>query len=274
MRYRAPAITARKIRISTPIRPSRRSNRLCQSDQACAVLVIAGNRAVPALVRPSRKRRRFLQGQERRPDDRLQRRRRLRRLCPPAGAPHGQAHPGQPALSCRSNMQGAGSLGSPTGSTTSRPRTARVFGIIGRGTGFDPLLGIKAAQVRRHQIQLDRQHERRGERLRRLAHLRRHQIRGAADAAARGRRHGRRRRHRSVPAHHQRRARHQDARSSPAIPAATTSASRWSAARCRAAAAGPGRASSPPKPHGSSEKKINILVQLSLRSTPICRMFR
>ena len=44
------------------------------------------------------------------------------------------------------------------------------------------------------------------------------------------------------PQDHQRRARHQDARSSPAIPAATTSAWRWSAARCRAAAAGHGRA--------------------------------
>ncbi len=57
----------------------------------------------------------------------------------------GKHNPGNPTVLPK-NMEGAGSLRLRTGSTTSARRRAPPFGIIGRGTGFDPLLGNKAAQ--------------------------------------------------------------------------------------------------------------------------------
>ena len=57
-------------------------------------------------------------------------------------------------------------------------------------------------------------------------------------------------------------------RSSPAIRAAMTSASRSNAARCRAAAAGHGRASRRRGRTGSQSKKIVILAQMSLPKHP------
>ena len=47
---------------------------------------------------------------------------------------------------CRRTWRARARCASPTGSTTSAPKDGSAFGIIGRGTGFDPLLGNKAAQ--------------------------------------------------------------------------------------------------------------------------------
>ena len=47
---------------------------------------------------------------------------------------------------CRRTWRAPAACGSPTGSTTSAPKDGTAFGTIGRGTGFDPLLGNKAAQ--------------------------------------------------------------------------------------------------------------------------------
>ena len=63
--------------------------------------------------------------------------------------------------------------------------------------------------VRRHQVQLDRLHQRRSLDLRRLAHDRRRALPAGAGAGAGGRRVGHRRRHLPVSQDRQRRARHQ-----------------------------------------------------------------
>jgi tripartite-type tricarboxylate transporter receptor subunit TctC len=57
----------------------------------------------------------------------------------------GRYIPGNPAIIVR-NMQGAGSLKAANWLAKSAPRDGSVFGMIGRGAAFDPLLGQKAAQ--------------------------------------------------------------------------------------------------------------------------------
>ena len=89
----------------------------------------------------------------------------------------GKHIPGNPTVVPK-NMEGAGSLRLANWLYNVAPKDGTAFGIIGRGTGFDPLLGNEGRAVRRHQVQLDRQHQQRGERLRRLAHHRHHQVRG------------------------------------------------------------------------------------------------
>src|SRR5919197_269371 len=53
--------------------------------------------------------------------------------------------PGNPTVVTK-NMEGAGSLRLANWLYRVAPKDGTVFGIIGRGTGFDPLLGNKAAQ--------------------------------------------------------------------------------------------------------------------------------
>ena len=153
----------------------------------------------------------------------------------------GKHIPGNPTVVPK-NMEGAGSLRLANWLYNVGPKDGTAFGIIGRGTGFDPLLGNKAAQfdgtkftwigsannevsicVAWHTTGITKFEDL----------LTKELIVGGTSASADTD---------QFPQDRQRRARHQDARSSPAIPAATRSGSRWSAARCRAAAAGRGRA--------------------------------
>ena len=70
------------------------------------------------------------------------------------------------------------------------------------------------------------------------------------------------------------RARHQVEDRDAAIPAATTSTSRWSAARSRAAAAGRGRASSRPTHPGSTRRRSTSWSSSRCTSIPTCRTCR
>ena len=79
----------------------------------------------------------------------------------------GKHIPGNPTVTPK-NMEGAGSLRLANWLYNVAPKDGTVFGTIGRGTGFDPLFGHKAAQFDGNQIQLDRQRQRRGQRLRGL----------------------------------------------------------------------------------------------------------
>src|ERR1700675_1329514 len=57
----------------------------------------------------------------------------------------GRHIPGNPTVLVK-NMEGAGSLRLANWLYRIAPKDGSAFGIIGRGTGFDPLLGQKAAQ--------------------------------------------------------------------------------------------------------------------------------
>ncbi len=57
----------------------------------------------------------------------------------------GKHIPGNPVVTPK-NMEGAGSLRLANWLYNVAPKDGTAFGIIGRGTGFDPLLGVKAAQ--------------------------------------------------------------------------------------------------------------------------------
>ena len=203
---------------------------------AAALLVVA------AVERPRPERGRLLQGQDRRSLHRLQRRRRLRPLCAHARAPHGQAHPRQsdrraeehggrrqPAARQlalqrrrrRTARPSAPSAAAPASIRCSATQTAQFdatkFTWIGSANDeVSVCVAWNTSGITKFEDLLTKE-----------------LIVGGTSAVGR---------HRPVPEDHQRRARHQDARSSPAIPAATTSTSPWSAARCRAAAAGRGRA--------------------------------
>jgi hypothetical protein len=84
----------------------------------------------------------------------------------------GKHIPGNPTVTPK-NMEGAGSLRLANWLYNVAPKDGLVFGTIGRGTGFDPLLGHKQAQF----VQLDRQRQRRGQRLRVVEQAgQRHQI--------------------------------------------------------------------------------------------------
>ena len=173
----------------------------------------------------------FYKGKQRRALHRLQRRRRLRSLCARARAPHRQAHPGQSDHRRRRTWRAPAACGSPTGSTMSGAKDGTVIGTIGRGTGVRSAARLQGRAVPGRQVHLDRQRQQRGQHLRRLEGQRHHKVRGRAQQGADRRRHRRGGRHRSVPAHPQRRARHQVQDRRPAIRAATTSRWRWSAAR-------------------------------------------
>ena len=185
---------------------------------------------------------RLLQGQDRRALHRLQRRRRLRSLCAHARPPHGQAHPRQsdrgaeehgrrrqPAARQLALQRRRRRTAPRSASSAAAPASIRSSATRARSSTAPKFTWIGSAN---NEVSICVAWHTTGH----------HQIRGPADQGADRRRHQRVGRHRSVPEDHQRRARHQDSRSSPAIPAATRSGSPWSAARCRAAAAGRGRA--------------------------------
>ena len=198
---------------------------------AAAVLDIGGDPVRPA-NRASAGPRGLLQGPQRRSLHRLQRRRRLRPLRPRDRAPPRQAHPRQ--SDHRAEEHGR-----------RRQPAARQLALQRRAEGrhrdrhhrprhrFDPLLGSKGAQFEadkftwigsaNNEVSICVAWNTSGIT----------KFEDTADQGADRRRHRRGRRHRPVSAHPQRRARHQDSRSSPAIPAATTSTWRWSAARCK-----------------------------------------
>ena len=195
-----------------------------------------------AVRRTCPERRRFLQGQDRRSLDRLQRRRRIRHLRALARPPYGQAHPRQSHLRSAATCRAPAASCSPTGSTTSGPRTAPPSASSARGTGFDPLLGIEAAKFdpdkflwigsMNNEVSVCVSWHTSG-----ITKFEDSCCRRKCSSAAPARR----------PTPTSSRASPTacsapNSRSCPAIPAATTSTSRWSAARSTAAAAGRGRA--------------------------------
>ena len=157
----------------------------------CGARLAARRSDVPAAA--GAERRRFLQGQDRRSLHRLQRRRRLRSLRAPCSpATWASTFPAIPTVRAEEH----GGRRHPAARQLAlqrRPKDGTAFGTIGRGTGFDPLLGNTKRAVRRHQVHLDRQRQQRGQRLRRLEHQRHHQVRGHADQGADRRRHRHRR---------------------------------------------------------------------------------
>ena len=179
----------------------------------------------------------------------------------------GRHIPGNPTVVVK-NMEGAGSLRLANWLYRVAPKDGSVFGIISRGTGFDPLLGADGGAVRRHQVHLDRQRQPRGQRVRRVWRpRRRHQIRRSSDQGDDGRRHRRQRRHRPVSQGRQRRARHQD-----------EGRERLSGRQRRRARDGARRGAGPLRlvvveregdPRSwIAEKRLNVLVQLALQKHP------
>ena len=150
--------------------------------------------------RPGAEPGRFLQGQERRPLCRLQRRRRLRSLCPGAGAAHRRPHPRQPDR----HRQEHGGRRQPAARQLALPRRAE--GRLGvrhhrPRHRLRPAAQPAGRAVRRTEVHLDRQRQSRGQRLRRLWRPRRRdQVRRSQEPGNDGRRHRRQRRHRPVPA--------------------------------------------------------------------------
>ena len=156
----------------------------------------------------------------------------------------GKHIPGNPTV-VPHNMPGAGGMRAANWLQGAAPKDGTVFG------GDQPRHGVRAAarqqvrQIRSHQDHLDRQRQRRGQRVHGVAHLRHHDIQAGADSASWS----------SAPAappttpiNSPRSSTTCSAPSSrwcPAMPAAPRSTSRWSAARCRAVAASRGRRSRP-----------------------------
>ena len=70
----------------------------------------------------------------------------------------GKHIPGNPTVVPK-NMEGAASMRLANWLANAAPKDGTVFGTIGRGTAFDPLLGQPGRAIRRHQIQLDRQRQ-------------------------------------------------------------------------------------------------------------------
>ncbi len=86
--------------------------------------------------------------------------------------------PGNPIFVPK-NMEGGGGMRLANFLYNAAPKDGTAFGTFNRGTGFDPLLGNKRAQfdaTKFNWIGIDQQ---RGQRLRRLAHDRRHQLRSS-----------------------------------------------------------------------------------------------
>ena len=192
--------------------PQKRQSFRREEHGVCSVDARPARRRHPGCRRPGQprpERGRFLQGQERRSLYRLQRRRRLRPLCADGRQAHRQAHPRQPD---RDPEEHGGRRLAPARQLALQRRPQ---GRLGDGHHRARHRLRSAARqhqgaVRRPEVHLDRQRQQRGLDLRRLAHLRRHQVRGPADQGAGCRRHQRVRRHRPVPEDRQRRARHQD----------------------------------------------------------------
>ena len=116
--------------------------------------------------------------------------------------------PGNPTVVPK-NMTGAGSLVLANWLYNVAPKDGTAFGMIGRGTAFDPILGNEKAKFdgtkftwigsMNDEVSVCVAWHNSG----------RHQIRGSADQGAGGRRHRRSGRHRPVSENAQRRARHQ-----------------------------------------------------------------
>ena len=73
----------------------------------------------------------------------------------------GKHIPGNPTVVPR-NMPGAGSLVLANWLYNVAPKDGTAFGAIGRGTPFDPMLGIEAAKFDPDEVPVARQHEQRG----------------------------------------------------------------------------------------------------------------
>jgi hypothetical protein len=98
----------------------------------------------------------------------------------------GRHIPGNPTILPR-NMEGGGGIRLANWLYNVGRRDGTAIGAVARAMAFEPLLGNKGGAVRRDQIQLYRQRQRRGQRLRRLVHVGRQDIRGCAEDAARRR---------------------------------------------------------------------------------------
>ncbi len=82
----------------------------------------------------------------------------------------GKHIPGNPQVVPK-NMEGAGSLRLANWLYSVAPKDGTALGATSRGMAFDPLLGNKTAQYDGTEVHLGRQRQRRGERLRGLAHV-------------------------------------------------------------------------------------------------------
>ena len=111
----------------------------------------------------------------------------------------GKHIPGNPTVLPK-NMEGAGSLRLANWLYNVGPKDGTAFGIIGRGTGFDPLLGNKAAQFDATKFTWIGSANNEVSICVAWTHQRHHQIRGHADQGAGRRRHQHLGRHRPVPA--------------------------------------------------------------------------
>ncbi len=174
------------------------------SRRARGILVVLGVAAAAQCAR------RVLQGQDRRPDDRLHvgggydvyARLIARHL--------GKHIPGNPHVTPK-NMEGAGSLRLANWLYNVANKNGTVFGTIGRGTGFDPLFGAKAAQFDGNKFNwIGSANDEVSVCVVWNGRTKITKFDDLLTMRADCRRHRRRRRHRPVPAHHQRRARHQD----------------------------------------------------------------
>ena len=83
----------------------------------------------------------------------------------------GRHIPGKPTIVPK-NMEGAGSLRLANWLAKVGPKDGTVFGTIGRGTAFDPLLGLQGAMYEADGLHLARQRQQRGQHLRLLEHRR------------------------------------------------------------------------------------------------------
>ena len=223
-----------------------------------AAAVIAGVRAVAGGV---------LQGQDGRALHRLQRRRRLRPLCAHGRAPSRPAHSRQSA----GRAEEHGRRGRPAArqlALQAAPRDGTVIGATSRNIAFEPLIGNKAAQYDSSQFTWL------GSANDEVSVCASWHTSGVAtinDVLAQGARHRlerHRRRHLSVSAPDQQHARH-EVQDRHRLSRQQRCERRAGARRGRrAAAAGRGRAPSRRGRHGSTEKKINVLIQLSLTKHP------
>ena len=114
----------------------------------------------------------------------------------------GKHIPGNPTIVPR-NMPGAGSLVLANWLYNVAPEDGTAIGATGRGTPGPTRCSASRLPSSIPPRVPARQHEQRSERVRELAHLRRHQVRRRAAEGNDGRRHRAFGRHRSVPAHRQ-----------------------------------------------------------------------
>src|SRR5215831_14529099 len=184
----------------------------------------------------------------------------------------GKHIPGNPTIVPK-NMEGAGSLRLANWLYNVGAKDGTVLATIGRGTGFDPLLGSKGAQFRADKFTWM------GSANNEVSvcvagktsgitgfedTLSKELIVGGTGQAADTDQFPRISMACSAP----------NSESSPAIPAATMSRSRWNGARSRDVAAGPGRACSRRTSAGSRTSRSASWCNCRSTSIPICPTFR